>query len=84
MPNFVEKKRKTIRERDKVICTLTDGTKEKGVLLYHRGCGEYTICFTSSQYMANEYDYNSYEKGYPVKELKPEDLELVESYLERR
>ena len=81
MPNFVDKNGNTLRERDKVICRLADGTEEKGVLLFHRGCGEYMVCFTCSMWGANEYDYNSYENGYPMKEIKPEDLELVESYL---
>ena len=82
MPNFVDKDGKTIRERDKVICRLTDGTKEKGVMLYHKENREYMILFTYSMWYGNdEYDYNSYGKGYLIKGLNTEDLELVESYL---
>ena len=84
MPHFVDKNGKTIRERDKVICRLTDGTKEKGILLYHKGCREYMVLFTYSMwYGNNEYDYNSYGKGYSMEVLKAEDLELVESYMSK-
>lgn len=82
MPNFVDKNGNTLRERDKVICRLADGTEEKGVLLFHRGCGEYMVFFTYSMwYGNNEYDYHSYGKAYLMKGLKAEDLELIESYL---
>jgi len=73
---------KELRKRDKVICRLTDGTKEKGILLFHKGCREYMVFFTYSMwYGNNEYDYNSYGKAYLMKGLKAEDLELIGSYL---
>lgn len=82
MPNFVDKNGNTLRERDKVICRLTDGTKEKGILLYHEKNREYMVLFTYSMWYGNdEYDYNSYGKGFLMKETEPEDLELTESYL---
>ena len=63
---------------------LADGTKEKGILLFHKGCREYMVFFTYSMWYGNdEYDYNSYGKAYLMKGLKPEDLELIESYLGR-
>ena len=82
MPNFVDKNGKTIRERDKVYCRLEDGTIAEGRILYHKDTKQYMVLFKYSMwYGEDEFDYNSYGKGYVLKDIKPEDLELIESYI---
>lgn len=82
MPHFVDKNGKTIRERDKVYCRLDDGTMVESRILYHKENKEYMVLFKYSMwYGEDEFDYNSYGKGFDLKEVKPEDLELIESYL---
>ena len=82
MPNFVDKNGKTLRTRDKVYCRLTDGTMAEGRILYHEAAKQYMVLFKYSMwYGEDEFDYNSYGKGYVLKDVKPENLELIESYL---
>lgn len=82
MPNFVDKNGKTLRTRDKVYCRLEDGTMAEGRILYHKDAKQYMVLFKYSMwYGEDEFDYNSYGKGYVLKNVKPEDLELIESYI---
>ena len=81
MPNFIDKNGNTIRERDKVICRLEDGNMTESRILYHKDAKQYMVLFKYSMwYGEDEFDYNSYGKGYVLKYVKPEDLELIESY----
>ena len=85
MPNFVDKNGNTIRERDKVICRLEDGTMAEGRIFYNKEDRQYMVLFKYSMwYGEDEFDYNSYGKGYVLKDVKLEDLELIESYIEGR
>lgn len=85
MPNFVDKNGKTLRERDKVYCKLEDGTIAEGRILYHKASKQYMVLFKYSMwYGEDEFDYHSYGKGFVLKDVKPEDLELIESYLGSR
>lgn len=82
MPNFVDKNGKTLRERDKVYCRLEDGTMAEGRILYHKDEKQYLVLFKYSMwYGEDEFDYHSYGKGYVLKDIKPKDLELIESYI---
>ncbi len=82
MPHFVDKNGNTLRERDKVKCRLEDGFWDDGIILYHKAEKQYLVLFKYSMwYGEDEFDYNSYGKGYVLKDVKPEDLELIESYI---
>ncbi len=82
MPNFVDKNGNTLRERDKVRCRLEDGFWHDGIILYHKDAKQYMVLFKYSMWYGNdEFDYNSYGKGYVLKNVKPEDLELIENYI---
>jgi hypothetical protein len=82
MPNFVDKNGKTLRIRDKVYCRLEDGTMAEGRILYHKDEKQYLVLFKYSMwYGEDEFDYHSYGKGYVLKDVEPEDLELIESYI---
>ena len=82
MPHFVDKNGNTLRERDKVYCRLEDGYMAEGRILYHKAEKQYLVLFKYSMwYGEDEFDYNSYGKGYVLKDVKPEDLELIESYI---
>lgn len=82
MPHFIDKNGKTLRTRDKVKCRLEDGLIVEGRILYHKENKQYMILFKYSMwYGEDEFDYNSYGKGYVLKDIKSEDLELIESYI---
>ena len=81
MPKFVDKNGKTLRERDKVYCRLEDGIMAEGRILYHKETKQYMVLFKYSMwYGEDEFDYRSYGKGYVLKDVKSEDLELIERY----
>ena len=85
MPNFIDKNGNTLRTRDKVYCRLEDGTMAEGRILYHEVNKEYMVLFKYSMwYGEDEFDYNSYGKGYVLKNVKAENLELIESYIRGR
>lgn len=85
MPHFVDKNGKTLRIRDKVYCKLGDGTIAEGRILWHKDEEQYLVLFKYSMwYGEDEFDYHSYGKGYVLKDIEPEDLELIESYIGSR
>jgi hypothetical protein len=82
MPHFVDKAGKTLRARDKVKCRLEDGFWHDGIILYHKENEQYMVLFKYSMwYGEDKFDYHSYGKGYVLKDIKPDDLELIESYI---